>query len=504
MDIQIKTGAIQAQPADLIVVNLFQGADQPGGATGAVDAALGGVIAELIGAGDFKGKVGESALLYTRGAIPAARVLVAGLGEPGKFSADVARRVAGETARRVRELGVRRYASVVHGAGAGGLDVATAAQALVEGTVLGGYRFEPHKTESASKTPDLEALTVVEFDAGQAEAVRQGARAGRIVAEAVCLARDLANEPGNYLTPTLLAEKAEEVANGAGLAIEVLGESEMAELGMGALLGVAQGSAEPAQFIILQHNADRADLPAYVVVGKGITFDSGGISLKPAEHMELMKDDMSGAATTLAVLRAVAELQLPLRVIGLLPATENLPGGRAYKPGDVLESMSGLTIEVISTDAEGRLILADALCLAKRYAPKAVVDLATLTGACVVALGGITTGLMGNDDALAAELKAASAASGEKVWELPLYQEYAEQIDSDVADVKNSGGRGAGAITAGLFLSKFAQGYPWVHLDIAGTSWAEATRGYTVKGATGVGVRLLVEWLRGRSQASGA
>jgi leucyl aminopeptidase len=231
-------------------------------------------------------------------------------------------------------------------------------------------------------------------------------------------------------------------------------------------------------------------------VGKGITFDSGGISIKPSDGMEAMKDDMAGAAATLGILSAVAALNLPLHVVGLLPATENLPDGRAYKPGDVLKSMSGLTIEVISTDAEGRLILADALDYARRFQPKAVVDMATLTGACVVALGHIASGMMGNNPSLLKALSAASAISGEKVWELPLFDEYAEQIKSDVADVKNTGGRPAGTITAGLFLNKFAKGYPWAHLDIAGTAWSDVERGYQVKGATGIGVRLLVQWLR--------
>jgi len=272
----------------------------------------------------------------------------------------------------------------------------------------------------------------------------------------------------------------------------------MAELGMGALLGVAQGSDEPAKFIILEHNADRADLDTYVVVGKGITFDSGGISLKPSDGMEWMKDDMSGAAVTLGVMQAVAALDLPLHVVGLMPATENLPGGRAYKPGDVLKAMNGLTIEVVSTDAEGRVILADALAYAAKFAPKAVVDLATLTGACVVALGHVASGLLASDDALAGQLLESSARTGEKIWRLPLFDEYVEQIKSDVADVRNTGGRPAGTITGALFLQRFAEGYPWAHLDIAGTAKVDSDRGYVLKGATGHGVRLLVDWLRSR------
>ncbi|HHX64388.1 MAG TPA: leucyl aminopeptidase [Chloroflexi bacterium] len=496
MEIRVETGAIQDVTSDLIVVNLFRGVDRPGGATGAVDAALDGAISELIQGGDFQGKAEEIAVLYTRGAIPARRVLVAGLGERDRFNVDVLRRVSAAVAREVRRLRVTRYYSIVHGAGVGGLGIEEAVQAIVEGAILGTYDFVEHKTERKDPPPDLETLTLVLFDEGERDAAERGALAGRSVGEAVCMARDLANRPGNYMTPTMLAETAEQMAGEMGLSVEVLGESEMAELGMGALLGVAQGSAEEARFIILEHNARRSELPTFVVVGKGLTFDSGGISIKPGQGMEQMKFDMSGAAATLGILRAVAELELSLHVVGLIPATENLPDGRAYKPGDVLKSMSGLTIEVVNTDAEGRLILADVLHYARRYQPRAVVDMATLTGACVIALGHVAAGLMGNDSDLLAALKSAAERSGEKVWELPLYDEYAEQIESDVADVKNVGGRPAGTITAGHFLKKFAADYPWAHLDIAGTAWADNTKGYQVKGATGYGVRLLVEWLR--------
>ncbi len=496
MEIAFELRAIQEMASDLVVVSLFQGVTEPGGAAGAVDNVLGGAITDLITLGDFAGKLEQMTVLYTQGTLPAKRVLVVGLGERETFSLDVVRRVSAVAAREVARLGVSRYHSVVHGAGSGGLGAADAAQAVVEGTILGSYRFEQHKTEQAEPLVTLEALTLVEYDESAYAQMQQGARIGEVIAEATNLARDLANQPANYMTPTLLAEEAERAAQDANLRYEVLEEAQMAELGMGALLGVAQGSNEPAKFIILEHNAGRDDLDTYVIVGKGITFDSGGLSIKPSEGMEGMKYDMSGAAVALGVLKAAAMLDLPLHVVGLIPATENLPGGRAYKPGDVLEAMSGLTIEVISTDAEGRLILADALTYAARYVPKAVVDLATLTGACVIALGHVASGLMGNDKEHLAAIKSASEKSGEKVWELPLFDEYAQQIKSDVADAKNVGGRPAGTITAGLFLKKFAQDYPWAHLDIAGTATSSKTFGYTVKGCTGHGVRLLVQWLR--------
>jgi leucyl aminopeptidase len=294
----------------------------------------------------------------------------------------------------------------------------------------------------------------------------------------------------------MLAETAEKVANEVGLRCQVLDEPQMVELEMGAFLGVAQGSEEPAKFIILEHNPDKPELPTYVVIGKGINFDSGGIQVKGADGMGAMKGDMTGAGDTLAILRAAALLQLPLHVVGLMPCTENMPDGHAYKPGDVVKSMSGQTIEIISTDAEGRLILADALTYAKRYQPKAVVDLATLTGACVIALGNSIAGLLSNNAELTSALEKAAAGTGEKVWELPLEPEYDEQLESDVADMMNVGGRPAGTITAGLFLARFARDYPWAHLDIAGKELAGKTSGYTVKGGTGFGVRLVIAWLR--------
>jgi len=342
----------------------------------------------------------------------------------------------------------------------------------------------------------VEELTLVEFDESKLPEVQEGARVGQIVAEAVCLARDLSNRPANLATPTHLAETAQRLAQDLGLRCQVLERADMEALGMGALVGVARGAEEPPKFIILEYGADRPNLPTIVLAGKGITFDAGGISLKPADKMEEMKHDMSGAAAVLATLQAVARLALPLHVVGLVPATENLPSGRAFKPGDVLKALSGTTIEVISTDAEGRLVLADALAYARRFNPAAVIDVATLTGACVVALGHVASGLMGTSETLMARIKAAAQHTGEKVWELPLWEEYAELIKSDVADVKNVGGRPGGAIIGGMFLKRFAEGYPWAHLDIAGTAYTDKVGPYTAKGATGVGVRLLVRLLQ--------
>lgn len=502
MDIRVTAGAIQDVEDELIVVNLFEGVQTPGGATAAVDRALGGAIGEAIATGDLRGKKGEVSVFYPGGAIPARRVLVVGLGPQDRFSAEAVRWVAAAAARKARELGVHSFSSIVHGAGAGGLALEAAAQAVVEGTLLGLYRYHELKNEPPDR-PDPEQLTLVQFDAARVPVVEAAARMGQIVAEATCLARDLVNRPANYATPSHLADVAVEIAGQFDqMRCQVLDEKDAAELKMGAFLGVAQGSEEPAVFIVLEYNPDRPDLDTVVLVGKGITFDSGGISLKQAENLDRMRGDMAGGAAVLAAMQAVGRLGLPLHVVGLVPATENLPGGYACKPGDVLTAMNGKTIEIISTDAEGRLILADALAYARRFEPKAVVDIATLTGACVVALGqGVAAGLFGNDEGLLTRLQAAGEASGERLWPLPLYDEYLEKLESLTADLVNSAGRNSGVGSSAMFLKQFTEGYPWAHLDIAGMSFEERSDtpkrpAYLRRGGTGFGVRLLVQFLR--------
>jgi leucyl aminopeptidase len=346
-------------------------------------------------------------------------------------------------------------------------------------------------------------FTLVQFEKAQLPAVEKGAAIGQIVAEATCLARDLVNRPANYATPTDLADVALEIAGEfEHMRCQVLDEEDAAGLGMGAFLGVAQGSDEPATFTILEYNPGRDDLDTVVLVGKGITFDTGGISLKPVENMDRMRGDMGGGAAVLATMLAVGQLDLPLHVVGLVPATENMPSARAYKPGDVLTAMNGKTIEVISTDAEGRLILADALAYAAQFEPQAVVDLATLTGACVIALGrGVAAGAFASDETLLARLKAASETSGERLWPMPLYDDYLDALESLTADMTNSGGRFGGVGTSAIFLKQFAEGYPWVHLDIAGMSFEERPGTsqrppHLQKGGTGFGVRLLLQFLR--------
>ena len=483
--------------ADAVVVNLFRGVRIPGGATGALDDALGGAIRELIEGGDLKGELGEVAVLYPRGAVAARRVLVVGLGPSDGFGLEQVRRASAAAASKAREVGAARVATIVHGAGVGGLDVAEAAQATLEGALLAGYRFASAK-KGVADAPRLEHVAVVEADAGRLDAVRQGVRAAQAVARGVVRARDLVNRPPNVANPAHLARTARDIAAEVGLRVHVGDRAWAERLEMGALLAVAQGSANEPAFVELEHNAGRDDLPTIVLVGKGVTFDSGGLSLKTRDGMMTMKSDMAGAAAVLGTMQAVGELDLPVRVVGLCPCVENMPDGRSYRPGDVVIAGNGTSIEVLNTDAEGRLALADALAYAKTFAPTAVVDIATLTGSSVTALGaGVASSLFATDPTLRARLETAAEASGERVWAMPLFEEYRKTIDSKVADLKNTGGASGGVGTAAVFLQAFTD-YPWAHVDMAGMALVEDTKGktYLTPGATGYGVRLLVEFLR--------
>ena len=502
MDVKVLQGQIETTAADALIVNLFDGVELPAGATGAVDKAMHGALTDLIRGGDFRGKLNEIAVLYTRGALPAARVIVVGLGKVADFSADRVRQAAAMAAKKARDLGCKSIASTAHGAGTGQLDPALAAQAVVEGTLLGLYKWTEHRHVSGERGP-IESLTLVEFDATKVAAIEAGARAGEGIAIGVNHTRDLVNEPPNYLTPVKLAEAAQRIAAEAGVSCIVHDIEWIRAQQMGALLGVTQGSVNPPQFIELEYKG--SDAAPLVFVGKGITFDSGGISLKPADGMEAMKDDMGGAAAVIGAVAAIARLKLPVHVVGLVPTCENLPSGTAYRPADVLTARNGKTIEIISTDAEGRLILADALCYAADFKPQAVIDLATLTGACVIALGeNVAAGFFCNDDDLSRKVKIASQASAEKLWRLPLYEDYLDKVRSDNADIKNSGGRYGGVGTSAIFLQEFTS-YPWAHWDIAGMVvdkigytplYPHTHLPYIIRGGTGFGVRALVELAR--------
>jgi len=495
LEIKVVVGDIVAVEADAIVVNLFEEVERPGGATGAVDKALGGAITKLIEQGEMKGKLNEVHIIHSLGKVPARIVAVAGLGQQSGFTLDKVRDVTAEVCRALRKLNCRRIATIVHSGGVGGIEPGAASQAMVEGGLLGLYSFRKHITKEPDYQ-DVEELLIVERDAAKLQTLQEGCKTGRVTAEATSLARDLVNEPSNHMTPSDMAKVAEKLAKAHGLGLMVLDREQMEKEGMGAILGVARGSRQPPKLIVLSYKGDKTASGTLGFVGKGITFDSGGISIKPSDGMAEMKGDMAGAAAVLSALSAVAQLKLKVNVTAVAPATENLPGGNATKPGDILKAVNGKTIEVVNTDAEGRLILADALGYAVKQGLSPLVDVATLTGACHVALGRLCSGVFGNDQELADRLIKAGAEAGERLWQMPMYEEYKEQNKSEVADIKNTGGRWGGAITAAQFLAEFVGDTPWAHIDIAGTSDNDKERGYLVKGATGVGVRILINYAR--------
>jgi len=478
----------------LLALFLFEGDGLLGREAAALDEALGGLVTRVRKSGEFPGKARETCVLHNAAAKGPRRVLLVGLGREADFAAEGFRRAAGAAGLAARATRAGEMSAVLPVTDR--VPREELASALVEGVALATYEFRRHKTgEGAEEKGPVARVTVVEEGREGRVAIEKGFALGRTLAEAAIWARDVGNTPGNEGTPTFLANRAKEIAEESGMKLTVLERADMEVEGMGGVLGVARGTLEPPKFIVLEHNPGRTDLPCIALVGKGITFDSGGISIKPAENMHEMKFDKCGGVAVLATMRAAGRLRLPIRLVGIVPATENLPSGTAYKPGDVVRSLGGITIEVLNTDAEGRMLLVDGISYAKRYKPKCIVDLATLTGACQVALGDAASGLFATDEALAEALQKAAGKSGERVWRMPLYPDYTDQIRSDVADFKNTGGRSAGACTAAALLQAHAEGTPWAHLDIAGTAWSNKDRDYLRKGATGVGPRTLLRWL---------
>jgi len=491
MEIKVIVGDIIKTKADALIVNFFEGVEKLEGDIAAVDKALDGAIAQLISQGEIKGKLNEITMVHSLGKLPATRVVVSGLGKQAELKINKIRGAVAETCRWLRQKGISSIATVAQGAGINGINFESAAQTITEGALLGLYLFRKHITKEEDKPGEIKQLLIVSSNKAKPQ-LEAGINKGRILAEAANLARDMVNEPANYKTPSHMAEAARKLAESYGLKVNILDREQMAELGMGAFLGVAQGSEQPPKFIVLQYKGKESAELDIALAGKGITFDSGGISIKPSEKLEEMKGDMAGGAAVIAALAGIAQLKPKINVMAVVPATENLPDGKALKPGDVLTAMNGKTIEIISTDAEGRLILADALSYAKKQGAKLMIDAATLTGAVRIALGDVCTGAFGNNQELVNKVIAAGGEAGELIWQMPMYDEYKEQNKSDIADIKNVGGRLGGAITAAKFLAEFVDDIPWVHLDIAGTSLGEKERGYQVKGATGVPVRTLI------------
>jgi leucyl aminopeptidase len=495
MRILTRKGKITEFKSAALVVPYFEDVKELQGMVKLLDEETGGMIKEIISAGDFEGKMNQVSVLYTRGLIPAKRIVLAGVGKKTVFTMEKLRSVFATAAKHVRSLKLKEFSTSLDFIGSNE-SIEHTVQAVVEGVVLGLYQYTNYKTVDKDEKRDLKEFAIVEEREDVCNTIRSAAESAEIITKAVFFARDMVSSPANEMTPTAMAGEARKIAARKNVTLRVLDERKLKKIGMNALLGVARGSAEPARFIVLEYSGSTKTDHPVVLVGKGLTFDSGGISIKPAEKMDEMKTDMAGGAAVMGAVMAAADLRLPVNIVGLIPATENLPGGRAYKPGDILKSLSGKTIEIISTDAEGRLILADALTYAERFKPAAIIDLATLTGACIIALGDLAIGMFGTDKELKNKLRNAAEKTGERVWELPLWEDYHELIKSDVADYKNSGGRAGGAITAAAFLSKFIGKSPWVHLDIAGPSWLTKDRSYIPKGSTGIGVRLLVQFLK--------
>ncbi|MGD0053222.1 MAG: leucyl aminopeptidase [Vulcanimicrobiaceae bacterium] len=483
MQVHVSSDAAASVATAALVVPVFAGSALEGAAA-EVDRALGGALADVVGS-EITGKPNETALIHAKDA-PFRRVLVVGLGDRAKLTAGALAKYAGTAVRYLGKRGVERIAIALPD----GLVATQAASFVAEGALVATidatlYRTEPDKPVVTNEVTILAGG----YDLASIEA---GARRGAILGEAVNAARRMALTPGNDMTPTHLAQRARELAADADLEVTVYDEAWMAEKGMGALLGVSRGSDEPATLTLLRYRGDPSSNETLALVGKGLTFDSGGISLKPPENMHEMKYDMSGGAGVIAALWAIGKLRPKLNVIGIVPSSENLPGPRAMKPGDILRAMNGKTIEVLNTDAEGRLILADALAFAVELGAAKIVDAATLTGACVIALGHAASGVMSNDDAFVERFLRLVDDVGERYWRLPLFPEYDQQIKSDIADLKNTGGRPAGAETAGTFLKNFVAGTPWIHLDVAGTAYLDNESSYLAKGPTGTPVRAFV------------
>jgi leucyl aminopeptidase len=494
VEFSIKVSAPEKQQCACVVVGVFESRKLSASAD-QLDKASRGQIRALLRSGDMEGKPGSTRMLYRVPGVSAERVLLVGLG-PEK---DLGDREFGDAARAATrallDTGSADAAVYLAELQVRDRDAGWKARQLSLAAAEAGYRFDRMKSKKGDARP-LRRVTLATNSKRDAALMERGVRDGTAIAAGVSLARDLGNLPPNVCTPSYLADEAVKLAREWKIGVEVLEQKDMEKLGMGALLAVARGSRQPPKFIVLQYSGTAKKDKPVVLVGKGITFDTGGISIKPAAEMDEMKFDMCGAASVLGALRAVAEMKLKLNVVGLVPTTENMPGGNATKPGDIVKTLSGQTVEILNTDAEGRLILCDALTYAERFDPQAVIDIATLTGACVIALGHVCSGMFANKDEIAREIVSAATESSDRVWQLPLWDDYQEQLKSNFADFANIGGRAGGAITAACFLARFTRKYDWAHLDIAGTAWKSGKE----KGATGRPVPLLVAFLAERAK----
>jgi leucyl aminopeptidase len=490
MQITLESRPLSTLAEEALVTYLFEQTDPIQGSLADLDKLTGGLLARLVKCGELTGKALELTLVHAPAGLKSARLLLVGAGKPEQFNPATLRKVAGAALRYLKLRGVHQFVFALR---EGDL-TEEAAQAVAEGAIAGDFESDKYKTDKKNDK-FIAAMSIAGYGDAERAAGERGIARGRVIGDAQNFARDLVNEPSNKLTPRILAERAEVMAKEAGLAIEILDENKIAELKMGALLSVAQGSVEPPRVIVVTYTPanPKPGAPVIGLVGKAVTFDTGGISIKPSEGMEKMKYDMAGGATMLGVMRALAALKPGVKVICVVPATENMPGGKAQKPGDIQTAMSGKTIEVLNTDAEGRLVLADGIHYAKQLGATHLVDAATLTGAIVVALAGINVGVFGSDQAWTEKLLASAKAAGEKMWPMPMDDDYREFIKGSFGDIQNiSSSKGGGAIIGAMFLKEFSGDTPWIHLDIAGTTWNDDAKPWLAKGATGVALRTLV------------
>lgn len=492
MNVAVKQGSLTETPCDALIVNLFEGIKQPGGATGAVDGALGGAISSQIEEEEFKGKLGECMVVRPCAEFPARKVIVVGLGKSEDFGPLEVMKAAGSAVRKCKELKAAKVASILHGAGIAGLPAFDCARATALGTILGAYEFIRWKTEDVTENP-VESFEIVDHSADKIAEIESGIERAQLIGDAVLFARDLVNEPSNVVTPTYLADLAQTIAEETGMNLKVMDRKKFEAAGMGLYAAVAKGAVVEPKFIELRYNHPDAT-KTIALIGKGITYDTGGHSLKGTDSMVNMKDDMSGAAAVLAAMKVAGNIKPKVNILALIPATENAISATAIHPGDVVKSFSGKTVEISNTDAEGRLTLGDAVAYANAAGVDEIIDLATLTGACVTSLGRELSGIFGTDQELVDKLIAAGKSCGEVMWQLPLYTDYKEHLKSDVADLRNSEKGGPGAILGALFIHAFLGETPWAHIDLSSTI-TDKDLPLAKKGAVGMGAGTLVEYL---------
>ncbi len=496
MLIEVKQAKAEEAKDEAVVLNCFEKAKRFDRPLKAIDEKLSGAVSHLFETGDFSAKLGQTAILYPQDRLGMHRILIVGLGKRGELTLERIRRAYGFVGREARRLKLKSICMQAFEFNVGGIKLPEFSQAMVEGVLLSNYRLDRYKTDNEDERGGLQKLTIVKEKRKGIGEIKRGVENAEIFSWATNFVRELANQPGNYLTPTRLAGEAEKLSRENNFTCKILSSAEIKKLKMNSFLAVASGTKEPPKLIVLEYIPSRKEVNTLALVGKGITFDAGGLSLKSTEGMQEMKSDMTGGAVVVAAIAASAKMKLPLHLIGIVPATENLPSGSALKVGDIISSHSGKTIEVLNTDAEGRLILADGLSYAKTFKPDAILDIATLTSSIKIALGTLCAGIFGNHRGLKKRMFQAGETTGERVWEMPVWREYQEFLKSDLADIKNVGGKFGGAILAAAFLQNFVGEIPWIHVDIAGVDIKEKEESYHSKGATGFGARLFLQFLK--------